>query len=419
MVKTSRNADASRPTALVAGNYRPSLAAARELQTLGYRVLLGAEPGSTGAEFSRFVDEVWELPDASLGEAALRSAVRRRIAADPTIRVVLPMTEQMLDRVAAIRDAFPPDMPIASPQSSALKVCHDKFEWLRFSRDAGVETPPFATAETLVGLREAVETVGCPVVIRPVEAGKRIGKRKAITIRHADELAEAFPTWPEGLRSLLVQRRFEGDRYNIYYGAQDGVIVRELHSRSIRTDRWDGSGQTIEGKVVAPVARHTEMLAQAAGALRYTGIGCAQFLYDPATDQSCFLEINPRFGASYVFVERAGFELTRLALELAEPSPAPTALARPVRPTRFVWTFGDLSGLAFSIRSGDVSAAQAVRWAATAMRAAVFADVHVTWSWSDPLPTIRFYLGRLLGRRGARTAAPAKLASDGAPDRHV
>ncbi|HUV32516.1 MAG TPA: hypothetical protein VMW31_03010, partial [Devosiaceae bacterium] len=222
-----------------------------------------------------------------------------------------------------------------------------------------------------------------------------IGKRKAVSLYRNGELDTVFSGWPAGVDDLLVQARFDGDRYNVYFGALEGKIVRELHSRSLRTDRWDGSGQTIDGVVVAPVGVHSEMLDKVVAALGYTGVGCAQFLFDPSTGQSCFLEINPRFGASYAFVERAGFDLTGLALELAEPTPAPRPLRQPPRPLRFVWTYGDLSGLRFSVQTGDVTPWQAARWAFAAFAAAIAADVHVTWSWSDPGPTLSAYLGQI------------------------
>ena len=166
-----------------------------------------------------------------------------------------------------------------------------------------------------------------------------------------------------------------------------------MHSYSLRTDRIDGSGQTIEGMIVPTVPIHQEMLATAVKAMGYTGIGNAQFLHDKESGESCFLEINPRFGGSHAFVERSGFDQTRLALDLAKPDYEPKP-PKSVRPVRFVWTYGDLHGLMFSLRAGDVTTKQARQWALACIRAAVMSDVHVTWSWRDPWPTLAIYSGR-------------------------
>jgi len=393
------------------GNYRPSLAAARALGRMGYRVVLGAEPGSSGAERSHFVDEIWRLPDPQLGVAAFRAALDSRLQSDPSITFVLPMRESIIELVDASRDVVPHGVLVATPQHNALRICLDKMAWLRFCRDVGIPCPSFDAASSLAELRQTVNGIGCPVVIRPVEAGKRIWHRKAITLERMDNFDLQFPEWPADLSELLVQKRFVGDRYNVYFGARDGKIVRELHSYSLRTDRIDGSGQTIEGVVVPPISTHSAMLATVVGAMKYTGIGNAQFLHDRSSRESCFLEINPRFGGSHSFVERSGFEQTRLALDLARPD-YKSSPPKTVRTVRFVWTYGDLQGLLFSLRAGDLTAKQALAWALACGRAALTSDVHVTWSWTDPSQTIGIYLSRF-GRVIRRRKELTKSKKDG------
>jgi predicted ATP-grasp superfamily ATP-dependent carboligase len=400
-------------TALLIGNYRPALAAARELYRLGWKVTLGCEPGSTGAEHSRYVADLWPMPALEPGFAAYRAALAALLARRPDIALAVPITEATLNATSAVRDVLAPGVRLAAPPAEVLAICHDKARWLEFSAAAGVDTPAFGSAASLAELRGLLARLGYPVVLRPREAGKRIGKRKALMLEGPADLDRLLPEWPTGIAAILAQRQFRGERYNIYFGAADGLIIRELTSRSLRTDRWDGSGQTIEGEVVEPLPGLSADLRRVAAAMAYTGVGCAQFLYDAASGRSCFLEINPRFGASYVFVERSGLELTGLAVELAGPALPAAPDPRPLSPIRFVWTYGDLSGLLYSLRRREIGLGQALRWLGRAIAAAVRADVHVTWSWDDPRPALRFYAGRFLrpGRRTAGAAAP----EEGAP----
>ena len=381
-------------TVLLIGNYRPTLGAARALGRMGYRVVLGAEPDSSGAERSRFVDEIWPLPATELGPDAFRRALAERLQSDPSVGFILPMRECKIKLVDASRDIVPADVLIATPQHEALKICLDKLQWLHFCRDAGIPCPAFGAAGSILELRRVVNEIGCPLVVRPVAGGKRIWHRKAITIERATDFDKVFPRWPSDGGELLAQRRFEGERYNVYFAAREGKIICELHSYSLRTDRIDGSGQTIEGKIVPAVPVHSSMLAKAAEGMNYTGIGNAQFLHDVETGQSCFLEINPRFGGSHSFVEYSGFDQTRLALELARPGYEPLP-PEAVKPVHFVWTYGDLYGLMFSLKAGDVTKKQALRWLLASVRAAILSDVHVTWSWRDPLPTLGIIWERL------------------------
>jgi biotin carboxylase len=398
-----------RDVALLIGNYRPALAAARELSRLGWRAVLCCEPDSVGAEDSRYVERVWEMPALGGKSGDFRSWLTASFAAEPAIGLVMPITEATLNAVSAARDLVPAGVLLAMPSARVLDICHDKFAWLQFARETGVSCPSFAVADSIGDLKRVMDELGYPSVVRPVEAGKRIGKRKAISLYSAEDFDRELGEWPKGLRQLLVQRRFVGERYNIYFGAARGRIVREITSFSVRTDRHDGSGQTIEGVTVDAIPVLSEELGRIVAAMDYTGVGCAQFLYDRASGTCCFIEINPRFGASYAFIEWAGFELTRLAVELAGEDVPTEARPLPTRRSRFVWTQGDVAGLVFSVRQGDIGFGQALRWAATAFVAACRANAQIGFSWDDPKPALRVYLRRLRG--GAKVAPRVPVAS--------
>jgi predicted ATP-grasp superfamily ATP-dependent carboligase len=387
---------------LLIGNFRPTLAAVRALGRLGYLVYVAAEPGSSGAEHSRFLDKLLPIPAPQEGVGAFRTALLDCLGKHPEIAFLLPMRESTIELLDACRDSVPEGIHLATPAHNALEICLDKLTWLKFCRDIGMPCPPFGFASNLEELKKVVEEIGGTVVIRPVEAGKRIWHRKAITLESPAELETAFPEWPSDLSELLIQRHFYGGRYNIQFAAKDGRVIAGQHSFSTRTDRIDGTGQTIEGKTVPPLAIHDRMLDLAVGAMNYSGVGNAQFLHNEASGESCFLEINPRFGASLSYSERSGFNMTELALQISdpacEPRPAPS-----FKQVSFVWTYGDLHGLTFSLKAGDLTRAQALGWVLASLRAAVLSDVHITWSWRDPWPTVVIYSKRLLSALGLPT----------------
>jgi len=375
--------------ALVLGNYRAGLAAARQLKRLGYRVVVGSEPGAYCADRSRSVDETWHAP--APGSAEFPDALRRYLADEPSVSVIMPVLEPYMDAIAALATELEERAVLALPSPEIVAICHDKYRWFTFSSETGVENPAFGLAHDLAELRGLVAEIGGPVVIKPVEGGKRLGRLKAITVSHERDLDHQLPAWPLGHRALMVQRRFEGDRYNIYFAARDGRVLRQQTSLSLRTARADGSGQTIEGITTAPIPTLSASLEKVTAAMSYTGVGCAQYLYDDASGESCFLEINPRFGASHTVVEHIGMGLTRLAIELAGNRPEPAAAMEPFQPdtgTRFIWSYGDIAGLAESRAGGDITRRQAIGWLAASIRGLARARVHVTWSWKDPRPAL-------------------------------
>ena len=391
-------------TVLLLGNYRAALAAARQLSAEGHRVILGSEPGASCAEHSRAVDMVWHCPALVPGSPEFITALRALLRRVPGTVTIMPMIERALNTIASFEEELAQSARLALPEARVLAILHDKHRSLVFARDAGLDVPAFATAGDQVELEARAAEIGYPVVVRPIDSGCRIERLKAVTLNGPPDIAEAFDPWPAGLSAVLLQRRFIGTRTNVYFAALEGRILAEQHSLSLRTDRVDGTGQTIEGVTIAPIPAISREIGALVRRIGYTGVGCAQFLYDEAANRPCYLEINARFGASHAFVEKVGMGLTELALNLAWNAPrfAPARAGRYDEGSRFVWTLGDLSGLLFALRRGDVGPKGALVWLGRALLAAVRSEVHVTWSIRDPVPTLILYarsIGNNLGLR--------------------
>jgi len=58
---------------------------------------------------------------------------------------------------------------------------------------------------------------------------------------------------------------------------------------------------------------------------------------------------------------------------------------------RFAWTSRDLYGLGSALVRGELSRGQSLRWVRNAARTALRADMHLTWSSRDPLPTLAIW----------------------------
>jgi predicted ATP-grasp superfamily ATP-dependent carboligase len=120
------------------------------------------------------------------------------------------------------------------------------------------------------------------------------------------------------------------------------------------------------------------------------GVALVQFIRDLDSGGSHLLEINPRMGASSVFAADCGFNLPMLAVKIArgehiEPDELPETY--PTGKT-CIWTHGEIKGIRRDLREGRITRSQAVGRVMVALRSALTADRHVTWSWRDPGPAL-------------------------------
>jgi hypothetical protein len=161
------------------------------------------------------------------------------------------------------------------------------------------------------------------------------------------------------------------------------------HALALRTDRLDGTGSGVDILVTdqdASLVRATERIL---GHLRYTGLGGIQFMV-PDQGEPHLLEINPRVAMPARIWARSGFDPVLAACQLGGVDVGWQEDPTHVIPagTRGVWTSRDVYGLLTTIGRGEIGPRGAATWAAAIIRAAVSADVHMTWAWDDPLPTL-------------------------------
>jgi predicted ATP-grasp superfamily ATP-dependent carboligase len=368
---------------LLLGDYRQSLTIARSLATRGDVVVAAITEGrGSYLDHSRAVAERWYTP-ASVGDDAYDREVLdaiERLAID----VVFPVGDLEIAWASADLDRF--GVPFASVALEVARTCQDKPALLDICADLGVDHSASRVVDSIEALDAAVAEFGLPAIVKSNDPLLRLLGRKGVVLRSRVDVDAAFRVWPQDHESLIVQRYVDGPRHNLYFVAERGEIRGISEVEIVRTDMVDGTGYAVDGRTV-PISRslrdETERLV---AELKYDGVGCTQFLVSPDGETS-FLELNPRLGANFAVVDRAGLHLARAAVDIA--------LDRPVEPVtprigvRYAWSTGDLDGLVTALRRREIGTRGALQWVARLLRSAMRADVHVTWSWRDPVPAVR------------------------------
>jgi biotin carboxylase len=399
-------------TVLLLGNYRPTIVVVRALARAGYRVIVGAR-GEGGAEHSRFTNELWDHPAA--GHATFAGTLAAFLQGRPEIRFVFPVAEEYVRAVSAARASLPGDRVYVLPRADVVAAMIDKVRAYRIAESVGVPVAPWACVERAEDLESACDALGCPVVLRPVDSMRRFGSRKAVIIETPRALRDIVLVWPGG-RGMLAQRRVFGVRHNVYFAANVGRIVRIADVDVARTDQPDTTGLAVSGRTRSVDPALHAFTAAMTERLGYHGVGCAQYIVGREGGPTTFLELNPRLGGNHAVPEASGVELSTLAVALAASDriDVPFVAGRPG--LRYAWTYGDLRGLRAARASGRLTRRDTAAWAWRIVRAFCAADVHMTWRWDDPLPTLALYARRVPGvrslmarsdvrRRGARRLA--------------
>jgi biotin carboxylase len=381
-------------TVLILGNYRTTLTVARTLSEAGYRTIVTeASHGAAGARYSRFVDELWHHPPVSAGKAFYQS-LNALLANRPEIQFVFPVEESFSVWLANNAHLVPNRVRVVSPSPYLVRTSLDKPKMLELATQLGLGCPPFATVKSLDELYKATAEIGFPVIVRPFSHLNRIGNKKAIICQDQQAFDLAFEEWPKRQPGLLVQRYVKGARRDLYFIARNGEVSAFLQTNITRTDNPDGTGLSTEGKY-SPVSDDlASQTAKLVKKLDYSGIGFTQFIVDDFSGHATFLELNPRTAGSHKCAEAMGLPLTLHALEIAGGPKAP-----PIRSDwsyraggYYCWLSGDLYGLKQALLAKEITAMQAAAWGLAMLRTAVRARVHLTWSLSDPLPSIALLL---------------------------
>jgi len=392
---------------LVLGDYRQTVTVVRSLGRAGFEVILGTEHTRSSTSLSRHVSDVWVCDNSSSKrfthnlEAFLRSE---------RPDYVFPVGESQLRRIMEVAPRLEPLSTWANPDFATVAHCFDKRAMYELAPQLGVPFVAWAPHTSAEEWRSRAREIGYPVVVKRKDSSGQVMDRKALIYRSAEQFEPflaALQREPDPA-SLVLQKFAPGVRHNCHIGAADGALIAYFQQKVLRTDEPDDTGIGVAGVSVPPSAQlraHCEALTRH---LRYTGIGCIQFLVDERSGALAFLEFNARMDSTAALPYRMGLDYPLLAIQLAiyrkaraagrsdaaRLLPAPHPGAYPAGKT-YHWLHGDLTAWLRDLRarrSGPLKLARrALDMAALAAR-----SYHLTFDWRDPLPTVHMFWRRFL-----------------------
>lgn len=396
-------------TVLVIGEYRQTVTVVRSLARAGFRVTFGCTEPDSPTRHSRYVSAVWLHDGSRPDQFALQ--VESFLREHPH-DYVFTVGESPLRRLIPAAARLEPLALWVNPEFATIACCFDKSATYALGPSLGIPTMPWRRFSDAADWMEGARRMGFPVVVKRLDSSLKVLEHKALICREPAELQRFLATVPRDPdpASLLLQKFHGGHRHNCHVAFADGALVAYFEQKVLSTDDCDDTGIGTAGISVAPTPALRAHCERLGAALRYSGIGCIQFMVEGAS--AGFLEFNARMDSTAALPYRLGYDFPLLAVQLARfrrglaPAPAAITSSYPLGKC-YHWLLGDLWAFIEALRGSRVERAELVRWALRMARRAVTSH-HLTFDVRDPMPTFHMYWQHF-GRRLLRRMNPTRL----------
>ena len=381
---------------LLLGDSRMAFPIAKALYEHGAKVFAGVSIYSNYLEWSRYLHGTFSHPSTDNGTDDALPAILNWLAQNPQIDVIQPVSESASRLIMRHRETFERIAKLIMPASQAVSRCANKGEMFRLCQELGVPLAPFEIIESRQALISASSRIGFPLIVKPSNVDAELFGRKAIIAQSESELKAAFPMWPNEHPELIIQKFVKGPRQSVIFSAKNGRLLKAAAVAALRTHEDDGTGYTTLGVTVAPSQPVKDATENLVHALDYSFTGCTQFIVDPDTGETTFMELNPRTSLARIS-EAAGLHHSLLGLQhalganLNDQGDAWDTK----HGVRYVWTKGDLMRLKRGVATGHKTIFEALRELPSIGWYAV-RSCHAIFDISDPMPAVGTYLNPII-----------------------
>lgn len=216
------------------------------------------------------------------------------------------------------------------PKGNSIRVMGDKVAARMAAQSAGVPVVPGSNGriEDLEVARSIAQDIGFPVMIKAAAGGGGRGIRIAHDMEEFERLvpqasAEAKAAFGDG--GLYMEKVIERARHIEVQILGDGTNVIHCFERECSLQRRRQKVWEEAPSAALPQAMREKLCASAvalAKAVQYRGAGTLEYLYDDASGQFYFIEMNTRIQVEHPVTEMiTGIDLVREMLRIAGGEP--------------------------------------------------------------------------------------------------
>jgi acetyl-CoA carboxylase, biotin carboxylase subunit len=315
---------------LVANRGEIAVRIIRAAKELGMRTVAVFSDADKESLAVRFADEAVHIGPAPAAksylniEAIIAAARQSRAGAIHPGYGFLSENPQFADAVAAAGLVF------VGPTAETIRLMGDKAAARAAAKAAGVPVVPGSDGEVadLPHAVAAARDIGFPVMLKASAGGGGRGIRVApdeAAFEHQFNTAQAEAKAAFGSGALYLERFLQRARHLEVQVLGDGERVvhcleRECSLQRRRQKIWEEApSPAIDEATRQALCASAVRLAERA---RYRGAGTLEYLYDDATGEFFFIEMNTRIQVEHPITEMiTGIDLVREMIRIAQGSP--------------------------------------------------------------------------------------------------
>jgi propionyl-CoA carboxylase alpha chain len=305
-------------TLLIANRGEIARRVIRTAHDMGIRCVAVYTAPDAGAPFVQEADEAVRLPASYLDGKAILEAARASGAG-----AIHPGYGFLSENARFAADVLAAGLVWVGPSPEAIQRMGDKLAAKALASEVGVPILPGSE-----DLRDAA-AVGFPLLVKAAAGGGGKGMR---IVESAAQLEEAVAAARREAKSGFADERVFLERYVPRARHIEIQILGDAHGNVVHLGERECSIQRRHQKILEESpspridAELRELMGQAAlrlaGALHYRSAGTVEFLFDDASGEYFFLEVNTRLQVEHPVTELVtGIDLVREQLRIAAGEP--------------------------------------------------------------------------------------------------
>jgi biotin carboxylase len=285
-------------TILCISSYFKGEAFLRQCKREGCRVLLLTEEKIAGENWPReSIDEVFLMPDLSRTQDVINAV--SYLCRSQIIDRIIALDEYDVENVATLRE----HLRLPGMGQTPTRFFRDKLAMRMKTSEGGIPVPPFTSVFNYDRLREYMERVSAPWMLKPRTEAGAMGIKK---INNSEELWRWFDQLGDQQSGFLLEQYIPGEVFHVDSIIWDGQIlfVSVQQYGKPPMDVAHGGGifttRTLAADSAEAAALKT-LNAQVVGTLGLQrGVTHAEYIQSRADGQFFFLEIAARVGGAHI-----------------------------------------------------------------------------------------------------------------------